>query len=69
MASLKCLFQSINKSMRNLIKIVKTYSHEIGLGKGAWVRVFGDFVYSKYRYGFTTEDYFVIGNGFFVVKI
>ena len=55
--------------MRNLIKIVKTYSHEIGLGKGAWVRVFGDFVYSKYRYGFTTEDYFVIGNGFFVVKI
>ena len=68
MASLKCLFQSIHKSMRNLIKILKTYSHEIGLGKGACIRVLGDFVLSRYRYGFGKQDYFVIGNGFLLSK-
>ena len=46
------------------IKSSKSYAREIGLGKGGWIKVFIDFSISNLRYGFSAEDYFVIGNGF-----
>lgn len=50
------------------INSCKTYSQEIGLGKGGWLKVFTDYAVSNLRYGFIAEDYFVIGNGYTLSK-
>ena len=50
------------------IKNCKTYAQNIGLEKGGWIRVFIDFSISNLRYGFSAEDYFVIGNGYTLSK-
>lgn len=46
------------------LKNSKPYARIIGLGKGGWVKVFADFVISHVCYGFSTEDYFLRGNGY-----
>lgn len=53
---------------REKIKSSKSYAREIGLGKGGWIKVFIDFSISNLRYGFSAEDYFVIGNGYTLSK-
>jgi hypothetical protein len=52
----------------NLIRKIKTYAHDIGLGKGGWIKVFFDFVISYFYYTFSAEDYFVVGNGYALSK-
>lgn len=47
-----------------LIERAKHYTHDIGLGKGEWVKVFIDFVISSICYKFSAIDYFIIGNGY-----
>ena len=49
---------------RSCIKSIKSYTHEIGLRKSEWVKVFVDFVISNLRYGFSIDDYVVKGNGY-----
>lgn len=53
---------------RSSIKSIKSYTHEIGLRKGEWVKVFVDFVISNLRYGFSIDDYVVKGNGYTLSK-
>lgn len=50
------IFEKINEC--------KTYAQEIGLGKHKWGGVLIDYIISNLCYGFNTEDYFVIGNGY-----
>lgn len=52
------------KRILNRIKLTKTYSQTIGLQKGDWVLVLVDFIFCKFHYGFSDEDYFEIGNGY-----
>lgn len=42
----------------------KQYAQDIGLGKGEWVKVLLDFIFSRIFYKFSVLDYFVIGNGY-----
>jgi len=56
------------KRLLNIRRSVKTYAYNIGLEKGEWIKVFIDYANSKWRYGFRTEDYFVIGNGYTLSK-
>ncbi len=49
-------------------KKIKPYVRDINLGKGAWVNVFIDYVFSFLCYGFSIEDYFIIGNGYTLSK-
>ena len=53
---------------RSCIKSIKSYTHEIGLRKGEWVKVFIDFVISNLCYGFSIDDYVVKGNGYTLSK-
>lgn len=53
---------------RSSIKSIKSYTHEIGLRKGEWIKVFVDFVISNLRYGFSIDDYVVKGNGYTLSK-
>lgn len=50
------------------IRRSKSYAHTLGFGKGGWVNVFIDFVISNLCCGFSTEDYFEIGNGYTLSK-
>lgn len=50
------------------IKSCKSYAQDIGLGKGGWIKVFADFAISNLCYGFSTEDYFEIGDGYKLSK-
>ena len=56
------------KLLLERIRNCKTYSHEIGLGKFGWIKVAMDYVISILFYGFSSEDYFVIGNGYTLSK-
>ena len=49
-------------------KKIKPYVHDINLRKGAWLNVFIDYVFSFLCYGFSIEDYFIIGNGYTLSK-
>lgn len=53
---------------RSSIKSIKSYTHEIGLRKGEWIKVFVDFVINNLRYGFSIDDYVVKGNGYTLSK-
>ncbi len=53
---------------RSCIKAIKSYTHDIGLEKREWVKVFIDFVISNLRYGFSIDDYVVKGNGYTLSK-
>jgi hypothetical protein len=50
------------------IKDCKSYAQAIGLGKGGWIKVFPNYVISNLCYGFSPDDYFVIGNGYTLSK-
>ena len=52
----------------NRIKSIKAYSREIGLGESEWIKVFVDFLFTYFWYGFCAEDYFIIGNGYTLSK-
>lgn len=52
----------------NRIKKIQTYSRDIGLGKGGWIKVLADFLFTYFWYGFSAEDYFIIGNGYTLSK-
>ena len=53
--------------LKGLLKF-KTYAREIGLEKGGWIKVSIDYLISHFVYGFDTEDYFIIGNGYTLSK-
>lgn len=52
----------------NRIKGIKQYTQDIHLGKHKWGWVAVDFIISYLRYGFSAEDYFIIGNGYTLSK-
>ena len=52
----------------NRIRNVKSYAHAIGLRNCEWIKVFIDIVITKLWYGFSTDDYFVKGNGYTLSK-
>ena len=54
--------------IKNRIKGIKQYAQDIQLGKNKWGGVVIDFVISYLRYGFSAEDYFIIGNGYTLSK-
>lgn len=57
-----------NLKRTKLIKRSKIYAKELQLGKGSWIRVFCDFVFSSIFYKFSADDYFVIGNGYTLTR-
>lgn len=54
--------------IKNRIKKIKSYTLEIGLRKGEWIKVFIDYVISNWCYGFSIDDYVVKGNGYTLSK-
>lgn len=54
--------------LKEKIKVCKKYAHEINLGGGKWVNVFIDYAISNLYYKFTSDDYFIIGNGYTLSK-
>ncbi len=50
------------------LNICKRYTNDINLKKCEWIKVFADFIICYLRYSFSTEDYFVIGNGYTLSK-
>lgn len=54
--------------IKERIKECKSYSHDIGLGKWGWIKVIFDYVMTHFFYGFCSEDYFIIGNGYTLSK-
>lgn len=59
---------SMISQIKTGLKSSKPYAHDIGLGKGSWVKVFADYVISLLSYGFSPDDYFVKGNGYTMSK-
>lgn len=53
---------------RSDIRKIQSYTQQIGLCKGEWIKVFVDYVLSSLCYGFSIDDYVVKGNGYTLSK-
>ena len=54
--------------IKQKIKVIKQYTRDIKLGKNKWGIVAIDFLISHLLYGFSAEDFFIIGNGYTLSK-